>query len=230
MFVAELTFATEEWPVQIPLRGTTRGWAGVLPVGCVEEEETERDREGHGPQHMTTATTAPQDARRVQFNLPPGHREHPPPPIRRDNVWRKLSNSTAVQLKGDGIARNPVQVVDNRPEHRRGEPHPRLLAQQQAQTGDALFHQPPALTANPTTSSSSSNGSAPQPQGYVEHSHGLADLQQQADQAVAAGMVPRWQILDVSHTMRSSTRTGGNIQDLSWLAGSMPSTYHLSFR
>ena len=194
-------------------------------LGTTSTRPSSTSTPGVRPEPVHEAQTMPQPHRQVRFDLPPDHREEPPPPSRRENLWRKLSDSTTVQLRGDGVWNNPVVIVDNRPEHRRGEPHPRLPAQPTSQQqGDALFHQPPGLTADPTMSTSSSSSSAHQPQDYTEHRGGLEDLQQQADQAVQAGRAPRWQILDVGHTMRSSLRTGGNIQDLSWLEGSMPAT------
>ena len=183
---------------------------------------------GH-PEPTQAAHSAPPPQRQVRFDLPPDHREQPPPATRRENLWRKLTNSSVVQLRGDGVLNNPVTIVDNRPEHRRGEPHPRLPVQpsspqQPGEPGDVLFRQPPGLTSDPGPSSSSSSGSTQQPQGYVEHQHGIEDLRQQADHAVQAGRAPRWQMMDDGHAMRSSLRTGGNIQDLSWIEGSMPAT------
>ena len=182
----------------------------------------------------------------VQFDLPAEHREEPPRPVRRQHTWRKLSDSTTVQLKGDGVYNYPVQIVDNRPSR----PQEHHIAQGMASRdndndhslnnhlhnieADTLVVQPLHLTepTDPSSSSSSSAASHPTPprdQGTMTHSGGpplpsMDDLDQQAAAAVAEGRAPAWQIEGDGPSMRSSVRVDDNSHDLSWVQGATPRT------
>ena len=162
----------------------------------------------------------PGRGRRVAFDLPPDHREHPPLPVRQQKVWRKPTDSTTLQLKFDGTSRRPIRVVDNRPEHPRtgGDPNDNTnRAQEEHMEGDVLFVQPTHLTASSSASSSDNTPpGAPQPT--------IDDLEEQARQAVREGRAPQWDIEDATSSMRSSIRIGDVSFDLSWLQGAGPPT------
>ena len=52
---------------------------------------------------------------KVSFRLPEDHRESPPRATRYRTVLRKLTDSTTTQLRIDGVSRNPVVLLENRP-------------------------------------------------------------------------------------------------------------------
>ena len=52
----------------------------------------------------------------------------------------------------------------------------------------------------------------------------LADLAQQADEAIASGRAPAWQIDGEGPSMRSSVRVDDNSHHLSWVQGVTPAT------
>ena len=153
--------------------------------------------------------------KKVDFELPAGHREDPPRPARRQNVWRKLTDSTTVQLRGDGVYHYPIQYVDNRPAHRQGEPFPTTLKpdispddyhnnDRHNLQGDELVVQPRHLTgANDEMASSSSSSSSqrtatrPNSETGPERTGGPTlpatdDLDQQAAEAIQQGRAPPW--------------------------------------
>ena len=179
---------------------------------------------------------APQ--KKVEFQLPEGHREAPPKPARQQKVWRKLADSTTVQLRGDGVLNYPIRVVDNRPEHlRNSEPLPRGLDRIHDQhnihhnvDSDQLVVQPRHLTQESPSSSSSSRPVSSQPQQAEALQtggpplYGTGDLDQQAAEAIQSGRVPPWKVEDNGPSMRSSVRVDDNSHDLSWVQGVTPRT------
>ncbi|CAE7939355.1 hypothetical protein AK812_SmicGene27094 [Symbiodinium microadriaticum] len=76
--------------------------------------------------------------------------------------------------------------------------------------GDVLVVQPAHLTDDPPTTEN------PFPD--------LADLAQQADEAIASGRAPAWQIDGEGPSMRSSVRVDDNSHHLSWVQGVTPAT------
>ena len=174
------------------------------------------------PQRPQPAAQPQRGTRTVTFDLPPDHRDDPPKPLRQQKLLRKLTDSTALQLKFNGTSHHPVQMVDNRPEHQQmgGNPsQPQDGLRQEQDQGDVLFVQPAHLTASPVASSSASSGEDPTPP-----QPDIADLEAQAEQAVREGRAQQWIIEDSSSSMRSSLRIGNVSFDLSWYQGAGPPT------
>ena len=119
----------------------------------------------------------------------------------------------------------PLNIVDNRPEYIRregGNPSIPTSGQHQGRPGEAeaegdvLFVQPPHLTTGRASSSSTTRGQPLQPD--------IADLETQAEKDIRRGRAPRWEIEDVSSSMRSSIPVGDVSFDISWYHGAGPPT------
>ena len=160
----------------------------------------------------TVSPTRPSHGPAVRFQLPTGHREHPPKPARRKTILRKLSNSTTTQLQIDGLLGNPTIVIDNRPtylipSHERGTGEtPQIVEEDQtemAQTtpptdsstewppehGEPLFFQPPAIrralqARNATQPGSSTDPPPPQQRGEPSYGSSVpADIHDLEEEA-----------------------------------------------
>ncbi|CAE7748543.1 YCF1, partial [Symbiodinium sp. CCMP2456] len=122
-------------------------------------------------------------------------------------IPRKLTNSSHLQLRGDGVDKYPVVKLPRPPTQ---EP---ILAD--VDQGDLLFYQPPPRP----------DGSQPPEEvSGIEHPEGLSDLEAHAAIAVAQNQAPQWTATRNTEPMRSTVRSGTNTQDLSWLAGASPAT------
>ena len=135
---------------------------------------TDRPTVGSAHGHNDGDGGTPRKQAKVRFSLPDDHRESPPKPTRYRTALRKLTNSTSIQLRIDGVMHNPTIIVENRPAYMIPEADansaaanlggersdPRLSQRQrddnmedrttwaQATTmehGEPLFFQPPAL-------------------------------------------------------------------------------------
>ncbi|CAE7798805.1 YCF1, partial [Symbiodinium necroappetens] len=153
-----------------------------------------------------------------------------------------LTDSTTVQLKGDGVYNYPVQIVDNRPAHTQDQAgtnvppsgadnhnHDNYLHNFE---GDVLVVQPLHLTELAESSSSSSSAShptLPRDPTATTRTGGpplprMDDLDQQAAEAIQVGRIPAWRLEGSGPSMRSSVRVDDNSHDLSWVQGVTPRT------
>ena len=82
---------------------------GVTMPNMAGNQQPDPQRPPRHPQHADLRPQEPQ---------PQGTAR----PIRRQYTWRKLSDSTSLQLRGDGVANYPVQIIDNRPFHAQADP------------------------------------------------------------------------------------------------------------
>ena len=187
------------------------------------------------PPQQPQQQAAPRQQRQVHFQVPEDHREEPPRPIRRQNTWRKLSDSTEVQLRGDGVANYPVQIIDNRPvpaQREAGGSTPDTADQQLYNqfhnvVGDYLVVQPAHLTDYPHEPGSASSSRGPRETPLETGGPSLpdiSDLELQAAEAIEAGRAPAVQAEGNGPSMRSSVRVDDNSHDISWVQGVTPAT------
>ena len=76
---------------------------------------TDRPTVGTAHDHNDGDGGTPRKQAKVRFNLPDDHRESPPKPTRYRTALRKLTDSTSIQLRIDGVMHNPTIIVENRP-------------------------------------------------------------------------------------------------------------------
>ena len=178
-------------------------------------QEADQDKRGHAPNPGV-------QERRLSFSLPDDHREDPPKPTRTQPVLRKLTDSTIVQLTGDGVSNYPVRIVDNRPLYMQNPDS----AYEGVEQGDALFSQPAHLTSatTPFSSASSITKIGGQPRNTTIDPLDTADLDIEANRAISHGQAPGWNINGHESTMRSSIRAGEISFDIAWTPGAAPPT------
>ncbi|OLP90072.1 hypothetical protein AK812_SmicGene28379 [Symbiodinium microadriaticum] len=238
---ADPTHAKAQQPLQqFPARGTTHG--DSQPSSTKALPKAHRSPPHAQPKATSQTETAPQQQQRaprrqqrVQFQVPEDHREEPPRPIRTQNTWRKLSDSTEVQLRGDGVANYPVQIIDNRPvpaQGGAGEQTPNVAEQQLYNhfhnvVGDLLVVQPAHITDYPHVPGAASSSRSPRETPLETGGPPLpdiSDLELQAAEAIAAGRAPVVQAEGDGPSMRSSVRVDDNSHDISWVQGVTPAT------
>ena len=172
------------------------------------------------PSQEGVTITKKSDVRRLSFQLPADHRDDPPKPTRTQHVLRKLSNSTTVQITGDGLSQYPVRIVDNRPYYMQSA----ATQQEGVEQGDTLFAQPAHLTSAtaPSSSASAILDNSDRPSGTPLDPLDISDLDLEADQAVSQGLAPGWSISGQQATARASIREGEISFDIAWTPGPEP--------
>ena len=161
-------------------------------------------------------------SKQLSFQLPDDHREDPPKPTRTQHVLRKLSDSTMVQITGDGLSQYPVRIVDNRPHYMQ---LPSSVPDGVEQ-GGTLFAQPSHLTSAtaPSSSASAIMHSGGRPHNVEPDPLDTADLDLEANRAVAQGQAPAWSISSHEPTARASIRVDEISLDIAWTPGAGPPT------
>ena len=167
-------------------------------------------------------STERKSSKQLSFQLPDDHREDPPKPTRTQHVLRKLSNSTMVQITGDGLSQYPVRIVDNRPQYMQVP----SSVPDGVEQGDTLFAQPSHLTSATAPSSSSSviMREGDPPHNLEPDPLDIEDLDLEANQAIEQGQAPAWSTAGREPTARASIRVGEISLDMAWTPGVDPPT------
>ncbi|CAE7336523.1 YCF1, partial [Symbiodinium microadriaticum] len=186
------------------------------------QQRPPKHRTSHHHLHPTTHSSFPNN---TFHNNNPGLGEKWTQPSRQ-HTWRKLTDSTEVQLRGDGVANYPVQIIEDTGGQ------PQTTADQQHDNyhnivGDPLVVQPAHITDYPHVPGAASSSRGPRDPPLETGGPPLpdiSDLQQLAAQAIAMCRAPAQQVDGEGPSMRSSVRVDDNSHDISWVQKITPAT------
>ena len=136
--------------------------------------------------------------------------------------FQTVRRSKLQGMAGDGLSHYPVRIVDNRPQYMQ---MPSSVPDGVEQ-GDTLFAQPSHLTSAtaPSSSASAIMHSGDRPHNLEPDLLDTADLDLEANRAIAQGQAPAWSISGHESTMRASIRVGEISFDIAWTPGAGPPT------